>query len=113
VTPRQASHQIDARLAAQGGTELRQPRAIVAVDSVVGIQPEDPVLGGVAERFVAGRGKVVAPGEFVDLRAQARSHFPRAVGRAGVDDDHLVDQAGDLRQAVRKVVFLIPDDHAQ
>src|SRR5262249_36011498 len=71
-----------------------QPPAVVLVQAVVGVEPEDPIAGGVAEAFGAGGGEAFLAGEVVNLGPVAGGDRLRGVGEAGVHDDDLVRQVG-------------------
>ena len=47
--------------------EPAQLVAVLLVEAVVGVEPEDPVSRGVLQAGVAGGGEVVDPGEVEDL----------------------------------------------
>ena len=83
----------------QPGEQAAEPLAVLGVEAVVGVEPEDPLARGVTQRLVAGGGEIIDPGEVEDLGAEARGDGPGAVGRAGVDDDHFVDEIFDPRKA--------------
>ncbi len=68
--------------------------AVVVIEGFIGIEPKDPVAGGVAERLIARRGKAVNPGEVKDAGAQGGGDFLGAVSGAGIDDNHLDDEVG-------------------
>jgi hypothetical protein len=77
-----------------------QLAAVGLIEVFVGIEPEDPVAGGVAEGFDPGRGEVIDPGEVEDAGAQGGGELFGAVGRAGIDNDDLKKRpATDCRQA--------------
>ena len=91
-----------------------QPVAVVLVEAVVGVEPEDPVAGGVPQALVAGGGEVVHPGEVEDLRAEASgdlawcgrsSRCPRRRSRRP-------GRRAESRQSGR-LCLLVLDDHAQ
>jgi hypothetical protein len=52
------------------GGERAELAAVVAVDGVIRVHPEQHVATGVLEGFVAGRGEIVAPREAVDPGAE-------------------------------------------
>ena len=83
------------------------------LDHVVGVEPEGVVAGGAGQRRVAGGGEVVDPGEVEDPRPERAGDLHGAVGRAGVDDDDLVEEPGGRAQAGRQVRLLVADDHRQ
>ena len=111
----QALHAVGGVFVAQRGQQGPQLLAVDVVDAVVGVQPQDPVAGGVPQRLVARRREVVAPGEVHELHldAEGGGNLPGAVGRAGVHHDDLVDEVDGRAQAVAQVGFLILDNRGQ
>src|SRR4029077_2599319 len=85
----------------------------VRLDSLVGIEPEDPVTGGMGKRFIAGGGEVVRPGEIKDPGAELPGNVRGAVGRSGVDGNDFVKQLMNGVEALRQILPLVFDDHAQ
>jgi hypothetical protein len=76
--------------------------AVLLVEAVVGVHPEDEVTAGVVEAGVAGGGEVVAPGEVEDPGAVLEGDLFGAVGGAGIEDDDVAEEAADAsRQAGR------------
>src|SRR5260370_23953056 len=57
--------------------------------------------------------EVVAPGEIKHPRPELRRQLARAVGRAGIDHDGLVDQVRGRLQAARQLRFLVPNHQAE
>ena len=66
-----------------------------------------------ADALVAGRGKIVAPGEVEDLGAVLGGDFFRGVGRAGIDDDRFIDQIDDRPEARRQAMCFVLGDQAE
>jgi hypothetical protein len=79
------------------------------IEIFVAVEPEDPVAAGVPQALIAGGGEAINPGEVEDAGAQRRRHLFGAVGGAGVDDDHLVDQVGGGTKAGGEVGLLVLD----
>src|SRR5207302_2127346 len=65
----------------------------------------------VVKRDVARCREVVRPGVMEDAGPVGGGDRDRSVRRASVDDDDLVDDALERRQAARKVAFFVPHDH--
>jgi hypothetical protein len=61
--------------------------------------------------FIAGSGKVVAPGIVKYPGAELLRQLPGVVGRACVQDHDLVDQVGHRAQAGRQVALFVAHDH--
>ncbi len=76
------------------------------LDHVVGIEPEGVLARGLLQRGVAGRGEVIDPGEFADLRPERLGDAPGAVGRPGVHDDDLIEDPPHRLEAMRQVLLL-------
>ncbi len=87
--------------------------AVLIIEGFVGVEPEDPVAGGVAERLIARRGKAVNSGEVEDAGAQGGGDFLGAVIGAGIDHDHFGDEVGTGAQTGRQGRFAIFDDQAE
>ena len=101
----------EAHAVAGGGEQRRGRRRSRRRTSLVGVDAEDPVAGREVEAAVARRGEVALPGFVRDDGAVLLGHRDRAVGRTGVDDDDLVDQAAERGQAgVETVGFVLDDD---
>ncbi len=83
------------------------------VDDVVGVEPADPVTRRELERGLARGGEVVAPGDPRDPVGVTTRDPKRAVGRAGIDDDDLVDGPCDAREEAWQRRLLIADDHGE
>ena len=79
---------------------------------LVGVEHQNPVAGGVLQRGVAGGGKIIAPRERINFRAEFARDLHRAVGRAGVHHDDLRREAAHGFQALREELFLILDNQA-
>ncbi len=92
------------------GAELA---AVFRIEVLIGVEPEDPVAGGVAQGFIAGGGEAVAPGEGEDAGTQGGGDFLGAVAGAGIDDDHFGDEVGDGAQAGRQGGLAVFDNEAQ
>jgi hypothetical protein len=90
-----------------------EPFPLGLVNHVVGIQPEGIIALGTSQGRVAGRGEVVHPGEVEYPRAKFPSDFRRAIGRPGINDHDLVEQAFDRGEASWQIGFLITHDHRQ
>src|SRR5206468_862436 len=60
-------------------------------DGFIRVNVEDPIAGGPAQRLIARSGKIVAPWKFGQPRAEGKGDVFGGVGRAGVDDNDLVD----------------------
>jgi len=93
--------------------QLSQARAVALVDHVIGVHPEDPLACGVAERLVPRRREAVAPGEVLHPRPASQGELLRAVLRARIDNDHLVDPRPNAVETLGDVPLLVADDHAQ
>ena len=83
-------------------------REMVKVEGFVGVEHQDPVAAGAREARVAGVREVVPPRFVVDRRTGGPRDVDRRVRRAGVDEDDLVDDARDAREAPRQVPRLVP-----
>ena len=113
VGVRELLHQVGRAVALQAVEHGPQPPAVLRVEPLVGVEPEDPVAGRVADALVPRGGEVVHPREIDDDGAAVERHLAGPVGRAGVDDDHLVHQVGDRGQAVAEHGLGVPGDHAE
>src|SRR4029078_1215847 len=65
--------------------QLAQRSKVRWSDSIVGVQPENPITRGMPQTFVAGCGKIVAPGKMMHLRRKSPRYLDRAVFGTGVD----------------------------
>ena len=88
-------------------------RLILLQQHVVGVQPHAVVHGRMGKGLVPGGGKVVTPGEVIDLIGKAAGDLFRAVGGAGVYNNDLVHQIHRAFQAALQHVLLIFYDHTQ
>ena len=100
-------------LAPGAAGERAQALGVLGHEHLVGVEVHDPVAGGGVEGCVAGRGEVAVPRVVQDARAVALGDLDGAVGRAGVDDDDLVDRVARGLQAAPDHRLLVLDDHAQ
>ena len=96
-------------LAGQGAQAL----AVALDEDLVRVQEHEPVARGGVEGDVAGVAERAGPLEVDELGAELERDLPRAVLRAGVDDDELVDGVADGGEAAREHLLLVLDDHAQ
>jgi hypothetical protein len=94
-------HQVADQFVSQAGEQAPQASAVLFIDSIVGVEPEDPVAGGVVDARIAGGGKIIAPGEVEDAGAETGGQLAGAVGGAGVHHDGLVHQVGRRPKAGR------------
>ena len=76
----------------QLGEEGAQAFAVRVVQALVGVQPKNPVAGGVAEALVAGGGEAVTPHEVVNPRTQPDGNLARLVRGACVHHNYLTNQ---------------------
>ena len=79
-------------------------------DALVGVDVENPVAPRAIEGVIAGCGEVVRPGELVHPGAVCPRNVHGPIGRAGVDDDDLVDELVERREAGRQEALLVLDD---
>ena len=98
--------------AGQYAWPLAQARPAL-VKAIVGIEPEDPLAGGVLEAFIASRGEVVAPLEEMDVRREPAGDLDSGVMRARIDDDDFIKQMRNGRQALGQVALFVADNHAE
>ena len=84
--------------------KIAQAAPALGRDRVVGIHPEQPVAGRVAQRFIAGGREIIAPWEVKELGAERLDDPWRLIDRAGVDDDHLVNPRPDALEAGDRIV---------
>jgi len=110
---RALAHGVGNVLICQACNQPLEAPAVVLVEALVGIEPEDPSALRVAQAFVSGGSKVIHPGKFINLGAETAGDLFGAVPRAGVDDDYFANEVGNGVQAVGQMVFFIADDHAQ
>ena len=101
------------RLAPDAAGELAQARGLPLAHDLVGVEVDDPVARRGLEGDVARRGEIAGPLGLHDRGAERPGDLDRAVGRAGVDDDDLVEVAGDGLQAAREHRLLVAHDHAE
>ena len=82
-----------------------------AAEFFVGIDGEDPVVGGLlgSEIFLVG---VVGPGAGKEFGVVLAGDFFGAVDAAGVDDDNLVGDANERAQGAREIFFFVERDDA-
>ena len=90
-----------------------QALAVALDEDLVGVEEHEPVAGRGVEGDVAGVAEGAGPLEVDELRAELQRDLARAVGRAGVDDDELVDGVADGGEAAREHLLLVLDDHAE
>ena len=98
-------------LAPGAAHELPQERCVFGHEMLVGVEVDDPVAGRVLERAVARIREGAVPGEVHDPGAERPGDLDRGVGRAGVDDHHLVDGARDRLEAAGEHLLLVLHDH--
>ena len=79
---------------------------------LVGVDPEDPGAGALAQGGVARAGEVVVPVAADDGRTDRLGQLGRPVDRAGVVDDDLVDDVLERIQAGADAGRLVADDEA-
>ena len=94
----------------------RQPPQALGVlgdEDLVGVEVHNPVAGRSLEGHVAGGREVTVPRVVQDPRAELLGDLDGAIGRAGVDDDDLVDRLARGLQAAPEHGFLVLDDHAE
>ena len=94
-------------------TQVEQSPSRLGRDLFVGVEDQRPALRGHPQRHVAGPAEIAAPFAVLELGSELLRDLDRAIGRAGVDDDNLVDDAFDAAQAVFEEALLVLDDHAQ
>src|SRR6478672_18157 len=96
-------------LVEQGG----QFKLVVRTETIVGVKPENPVAGRMAQALIAGGGEIIAPNKIVYLGREAAGHLAGFVAGARIDNHNLVEQLGNRREALRKLMRLVADNHAQ
>ena len=101
------------RLAPGLPCELGKPCGIAGLELLVGVEPEDPAARRSLEADVAGLGEAARPGEGQDAGTEGLGDLDRAIGRAGVDDDHLRYSLAARREARSEHLLLVADDHAE
>ena len=80
------------------------------INHIVGIDPANPIAGGMAEGILAGRREVVTPGKVEDTVGVPARHGFGSVGRAGVHDHDLVHRTGQTGQAGTQCLLFVFDD---
>ena len=93
--------------------ETLELQAVGRRDRLVGVQHEDPVARRLRQGDVSRFGEIVVPRGIEDLRTENSRNILRAVRRARVDDDDLVDGGPDAREAADEMGLLVFDDHAE
>ena len=93
-----------------GREVLADGRVAAGSHPLVGVDVEDPVAGREVERRVAGEREVGLPLVVPYTRAVPLGDGDGVVGRPGVDDDDLVDQAVQRTEARVEVLGLVADD---
>jgi len=88
----QALHSIGGIVIAKSDEQLAEFDAVGIVEMLIGVEPEEPLPGGVADGFIACSGEVVAPGEVEDTSAELGSDAFGVIAGAGVQDDYLVHE---------------------
>jgi len=83
------------------------------LDAIVSVEPEGVIARGAGQRRVAGGGEVINPDEVEHARPERACDLDRAVGRAGVDDHDLIEEAARRFQAGGKVGLLVAYDHGE
>ena len=95
---------------------LRQHRAHpldrLRAEILIGVEEEDPVALRLFQRAVLRSGEVVLPRMVEYARASGFRHLDRAVGRASIDDDHLVGELLHRSEPRADILFFILCDHA-
>jgi hypothetical protein len=76
-----------------------QPAAVLLVEPVVGVEPDDPLAGRMPQALIAGRGEVIDPGKVEDAGDELGGQVAGAVLRPGVHHEDLVGQLGGGGQA--------------
>jgi hypothetical protein len=79
--------------------------------TLVGVDIEDEVAGRRFERMVASRGEIVVPAPLKNTGSKRRGNLSRAIGRAGICYDDLIDLIANRAQALFEHRLLIPHDH--
>ena len=87
--------------------------AVLRVDRVIRVHPEQPLPAGVPERFVARCCKIITPGEMEHPGPEFLGNGGGRVARARVDHDHFVHPRADARQARGQRRCVVTHDHAQ
>ena len=64
----------------------------LAVQGLIGVEPQDPFRCAVIQRRISGPREIVIPISLDNRGAQGAGHGHRSVGRAGVVDDDVVDE---------------------
>ncbi len=100
-------------LAPRAAEQVAQAAGVRRLHVLVGVEVDDPVAGRGVDRDVARVGERAVPREVHDLRAERLGDLDGAVGRAGVDDDDLVDDAAQRLEAAGEHLLLVLHDHAQ
>jgi hypothetical protein len=79
-----------------------------AAQRVVGFDPHHPVGGRAVEGELPRRGKVAVGRHLEHLVGEAAGDAPRTVGRAGIDDDDLIDGADQAAETRFKGWSVVP-----
>ena len=93
--------------------QAAQPAGVGGLHVLVGVEVHQPVAARRLDGGVAGVGERPVPGEVHDAGAERLGDLDGAVGRSGVDHDHLVDDSAQRLEAAREHLLLVLDDHAQ
>ena len=101
------------RLTPGAAGQLAQLLGVLGHEVLVGVEVDDPVGGRGGMADVTGVGERAVPREVQDASAERLGDLDRTVGRAGVDDDDLVDGPADRLEAAGEHLLLVLDDHAQ
>src|SRR5262245_38632503 len=82
-------------------------------DVLVRIDVEDPLAARETERVIARCREIAPPREILEARAVRGSDLLRAIGRARVDDDDLVDEPVQRGETAVEKLLLVLDDQAR
>lgn len=80
---------------------------------LVRVEHQHPVGGDRGKRGVAGVGEIVVPGKRNEGGPEFRGYLASPIGRAGVGDDHLIDQRPRTLQTGPEVLLRVAHDHGQ
>jgi hypothetical protein len=67
-----------------------QAGGVLFIEAVIGVHPEDPVAGSMAQAFITGGGEAIHPGKVNDLGTETGSDLAGAVAGAGVHNSNLI-----------------------
>ena len=81
-------------------------------DAFVGVENENPPAPGSRESDVARRAEIVRPRRRDDAGPEASRLGRGEVGRACIDNDHLIGQILDTGKRLADMSLLVPRDHA-